>query len=127
MTAELEPVELHLTGPADQLANVLRSAHARGHLVHYGKPELLPDGQYAITVTLLQPVKEQRGRRRIAQGAVILGGLALVGGAGWGLYLLVQWLTAHWLTILAPVALILVVAGLVAGRRTSHCRGCGHW
>ncbi|WP_433054221.1 hypothetical protein [Dactylosporangium sp. CS-033363] len=126
MTGELQPVDHYLTGPADQLANVLRSAHARGHLVRYGRPQPLGNGRFAIDVTLLEPVPERKGRRRAAQVAVVLGGLALVGGIGWGVWLLVTWVMTHWLVICGTIALVLVVAALMVGNRDTHCRGCGH-
>ncbi|MFG2045336.1 hypothetical protein [Dactylosporangium sp. NPDC048998] len=103
------------------------SAHARGHLVRYGRPQPICDGRYAIDVTLLEPVQQRKGRRRAAQVAVIVAGLALVGGVGWGVWLLVEWVAAHWMVIGGTVALVLVVAGLMAGRRETRCRGCGHW
>ncbi|GAA2368114.1 hypothetical protein [Dactylosporangium salmoneum] len=131
MTRELQPVDHFITGPADRIANVLQAAEARGHLVRYGRPRLLADGRYAIDVTLLEPVQQRNGRRRAAQVAVIVAGLGVVGGVGWGLWLLVEWLTSHWLVIAGTGALVLVVAGLMAGagRRDScgglHCGGCG--
>ncbi|WP_432984668.1 hypothetical protein [Dactylosporangium sp. CA-233914] len=127
MTRELQPIDHYLTGPADQLANVLRSAYARGHLVRYGSPQPLGNGRYAIDVTLLEPVQERKGRRRAAQVAVIVAGLALAGAVCWIVWLLVEWVAAHRTVVGATVALVLVAAGLMAGRRETHCRGCGHW
>ncbi|MFI5913920.1 hypothetical protein [Dactylosporangium sp. NPDC051541] len=118
MTGELQPVDHYLTGPADQLANVLRSASARGHLVRYGRPQPLGGDRYAIDVTLLQPVQERQGRRRAAQVAVILAGLTGMGIVGWMIWLLVAWVTAHWVAI----ALVLFVAGAIASQRDGRGR-----
>ena len=128
MNRELQPVDHYLTGPADQLANVMRAADVRGHLVRYGRPRRLSDGQYAIDVTLLEPVQGPNIRlRRALLVAAIVAGLAVL---GWGLWLLLQWLATHWVVIAGTVALVLVVAGLMASTRDGcaglHCRGCGH-
>jgi hypothetical protein len=119
MTRDLQPVEHYLTGPADQLANVLRSAHARGHLVRYSLPQPIGGGRYAIDVTILEPVPERKGRRRAAQIAVILAGLVAASAVAWIVWLLVAWLAAHWVVI----ALVLIVAGAIAARDETHSRG----
>ncbi|MER7005228.1 hypothetical protein ABT297_19585 [Dactylosporangium sp. NPDC000555] len=129
MTTNLQPVDHHLTGPADQLGNVLRSAHARGHLVRYGRPSRLADGRYAIDVTLLEPRRHRIRWRLVLKVAAIVAGLTALAGLGWGVWLLVQWVIAHWMVIVGTVVLVLVVAGLMAAKTDGcaglHCRGCG--
>jgi hypothetical protein len=135
-THPLQPVEHYLTGPADQLANVLRAADARGHLVRYGRPRKLPNGRYAIDVTLLEPVRQPRWFRRIrwrlvGRVAAIVAGLAALGGLGWGVWLLIQWVTAHLTAVIVSGVIVLILAGAItashesrsSGRR--HCSGCG--
>ncbi|MFI5906213.1 hypothetical protein [Dactylosporangium sp. NPDC051541] len=70
-------------------------------------------------MTLLQPARERKGRRRAAQVAVIVAALVTVSAVGWMLWLLVAWLVAHWVVI----ALVLIVAGAVAARDETHSRG----
>ena len=89
MTRELQPVTHYLTGHADQLANVLRAADARGHLVRYDRPRRLADDRFGITVTLLEPVRRPRWYRRIpwklvGKVAAIVAGLAVLAALGWG-------------------------------------------
>jgi hypothetical protein len=133
MTTNLQPVEHYLTGPADQLANVLRAADARGHLVRYGRPRKLPNGRYAIDVTLLEPVRRRRRIRwrLIGKAAAIVAGLAAVVGLGWGVWLLIQWVTAHLTAVIVTGAIVLILAGAVTASHESHssgrrhCHGCG--
>jgi fatty acid desaturase len=120
-TTRLRPVEHRLAGRPDELANVLRAAHARGHLVRYGKPRQLGGGVYAIDVTILQP---RRGRRlsvkRILTAAAVIAGVLAAAGLIW---LLVQWVTAHLTAILvASVAGLLTVGGVQAARESGGGR-----
>jgi hypothetical protein len=63
MTAVLRPVTHRLVGHPTHVANVLRAAHARGHLLDHGRPEPLTGHRVAITVTLLQPAPAHRPQR----------------------------------------------------------------
>ncbi|WP_426510454.1 hypothetical protein ACPPVO_07080 [Dactylosporangium sp. McL0621] len=129
----LQPVDHYLTGPGEQLANVLRAADDRGHLIHYGRPRRLADGRFTINVTLLEPVPRPRWYRRIrwrlvAKVAAIVAGLAAVVGVGCGVWLLIAWVAAHLKAIIVTTVLVLVLAGgLTASREghSRHCPGCG--
>jgi hypothetical protein len=133
MTTHLQPVEHYLTGPADQLANVLRAADARGHLVRYGRPRKLADGRYAIDVTLLEPVRRRRRIRwrLVGKVAAIVAGLAVAVGLGWGVWLLIQWVTTHLTAIIIFGVVLFILAGAVTASRDTHssgrrhCHGCG--
>ncbi|WP_433082728.1 hypothetical protein ACQP1P_02540 [Dactylosporangium sp. CA-052675] len=127
---DLQPVEHFLTGPAEQLANVLRAADARGHLVRYGRPQSLGGGRYAIGVTLLEPVPRPRWYQRIpwkrvGQVAAVVAGLTVLGGLGWGAWLLIAWISAHLTAVIVTGVLVLIVVGAVSASRESHCHGCG--
>ena len=133
MSTNFTPVDHHLTGPADQLANVLRAADARGHLVRYGEPRKLPDGRYAIDVTLLEPRRRRRIRwRLVGKIAAIVAGLAALVGLGWGVWLLIQWVTANLTAVIVTGVILLILAGAITASRESgsgsgrrHCSGCG--
>ncbi|MEV8513452.1 hypothetical protein [Dactylosporangium sp. NPDC051484] len=130
MTTHLQPVDHYLTGPADQLANVLRAADARGHLVRYGRPRRLSEGRYAINVTLLEPTRRPRWFRRIqwwlvGKVAAIVAGLAALTALGWGAWLLIQWLIAHRTAVIITVVLVLIVAGAITASRENHSSGSG--
>ncbi|MEK8110589.1 hypothetical protein NKG94_52120 [Micromonospora sp. M12] len=54
---QLRPVRTCLIGQPSEVANVLRSAQQRGHLVEYGTPRPMSGYRVAVDVTLMQPAK----------------------------------------------------------------------
>jgi hypothetical protein len=110
----MRPVTHRLVGNPAEVANVLRAAQARGHLVRYGRPEPLSRHRVAITVTMLEPVPTvaPKPRRRwlrhvgIAVGALTAS--AVLSGLLWVLAQVVQWVQANWvpLACLAGLALL---------------------
>lgn len=56
----LHPVTHRLIGSPTQVANVLRAAYTRGHLVACGQPEPLAGHRVAITITVLEPARTAR-------------------------------------------------------------------
>jgi hypothetical protein len=144
-----EPRLHELTGHPEQVANVLRLAHAQGRLSP-GELQAVrasvvrhPDGRVSLQARLLSPGPQRSRWESFWDGAggawVAALGIGLAGAAGLlGLLLAVQYAlaalvhaSAPYRPLLLPVLVVLAVLGLLArlGRRrcpgvTVHCGDC---
>jgi hypothetical protein len=114
--SRLVPVQHRLIGTPAQVATVLRSAEARGHLIGMSAPE--PYGRkVAVTVTLLQvPTKAIRAARwrPVLVGVVVAAALA---GLGWLGLVAYRWACGHWAHLIAlGVVLVLAMGAMRAAR-----------
>lgn len=149
MAEHLQPVRTRVVGLPSEVANVLRAAAARGHLVEYGTPCPVYNDRVAIDVTLLRPAPARRpvrpAQRPVQRRTVRIGGYvkatavvvatALLGVLGYVLWVtvawVIAWVSAHLATVIGTGVLLtaagayaLVKSGSVCGGM--HCPGCGH-
>jgi len=146
---QLRPVRTCLIGQPSEVANVLRSAQRRGHLVEYGKPRPMSGYRVAVDVTLMQPAKAAptprpatRPAERPAQRLTVSGrtcarvgavtsAVGVLSGLTYGAWVVFQWVAAHWLQVVGVAAAVLMVAAYLflrsrGGCAGLHCDGCGH-
>lgn len=123
----LQPVTRRLIGDPVQVANVLRAARARGHLLHCGRPEPLSGHRVAITITLLEPVRaarrpfrsrtiRPRRPRHTAIAAEVLAAVILAGLA-WLLVLAALWVQANWVPLACVAAVTALAVSAARGKR----------
>jgi hypothetical protein len=140
-----------LTATAVQLRNVVRLHETAGTLVALSTPRLTEDGRYRVRLRLVErapapaprprsastarPVRTTRPRRSVRRVAVTTGAVtAALGGVGYLLLIALRHLVAtvvtHLPAVLVALAVLLVLAGLLAGGKATcsgvHCGGCRH-
>lgn len=136
---QLRPVSRPLIGHPAHVANVMRAAAQRGHLIDYGTPHRISRGRVSIDVTLLMPAPPAERpvqRRTVSAGTWVRVGLGTAAVVIVGLFvyvvsLIVAWVTAHLPVVLGTLALVtaaalywLLKAGS-GGCPGAHCPG-GH-
>ncbi|WP_189114599.1 hypothetical protein [Pilimelia terevasa] len=127
-----------MTGTPAEVAAMLHRHQAGGDLVLVNPPRPVADGRIAVTVRTVPapgaalavpaaspPVPLGLVVVRRYWRPVLAGGsaLAVVGAAGWAVWLVVGFVAVWWPLLLAGVAVVWL-GWAVAGRGGRHCPGC---
>ncbi len=136
---ELVPRVRTVVGEPEQVAAALRRLDEQDRLIAMTPPKPLPDGRVRVGVKLGEPAPAvvavpapapQRAARRVrVVVACVVGGLALLTGAGLAVALVVREIAAHLAAVVGIAGLVVLAwaglgrVGVCAG---IHCPGCRH-
>jgi len=137
---ELVPRVRTVVGDPDQVAAALRRLDARGRLIAMTPAKPLPDGRVRVGIKLWEPAPaavpvpapapERPARRVRVVVAAVVGGLAVLAGAGLAVALVARVVVEHLALVVGAVGLALLVwvgLGKVGVCCPGlHCAGCRH-